>query len=68
MNKKIYSLIIGITLTVGAYFFSQSNVDFNKSITDEIDFTKTEQNKLIFFEFEKNLKNNFFTLCKSSCN
>lgn len=57
-------IIILIILAISSVLFYYKNNFF----TDEIDFTKAEKNKLIFFEFENNLRNNFFTICKSSCN
>ena len=60
--RKILTISIVIFVTLLILFYS-----INYFLTDEKNFTKIEKNKLIYFEFENDLKNNLFTICKSDC-
>lgn len=59
MIKIVILVLVGLSL-ISFYYI-------NNLFLEDSDFLKMEQNKIIFFEFENNLKNNPSTICKSNC-
>jgi len=56
----IVLILIGTSSLISFYFM-------NNTFSGDVDFTKMEKNRIIFFDFENNLKNDPTTICKSKC-